>query len=104
MHTQGASEWVSEPNKARWLAKEEPFSGAGIARLIPKGSLQEKKEASTALFCCISNPRPQNTLVQNNTPLASSGFDLLHNTFKCIIQNQQRRGSWIYPRDKEKQT
>lgn len=82
MHTQGASEWVSELNKARWLAKEEPFSGAGIARLIPKGSLQEKKEASTALFCCISNPRLQNTLAQNNTPLTSSGFDLLQQHFQ----------------------
>lgn len=82
MHTLGASKWVSEPNKARWLAKEEPFSGAGIARLIPKGSLQEKKEASTALFCCISNPRLQNTLAQNNTPLASLGFDLLQHHFQ----------------------
>lgn len=82
MHTQGASEWVSEPNRARWLTKEESFSSAGFARLIPKGSLQEKKAGSAASFCCISNLRPQNTLTQNNTHLASSGFDLLQQRFQ----------------------
>jgi len=44
--------------------------------------LQEKKEASAALFCCISNPRPQNTLAQNKTALASLGFDLLQQRFQ----------------------